>query len=171
LFSVNDIVVHPYHGVGKVTRIEKEELLGDKKTLYYIKMEKFMLKIDEEHAKIIGLRKLISKDEALKILSSLENPLYVEKDNWRKLYLKFKQEIKKDLKTTAKIMKKLIYFSRIRLLKPEEVKLMFLAKKILIEELSHALNTERKKIMEKINYNLKTFLKRMGIKSKNALAS
>lgn len=74
LFNPGDFVVYPTHGVGKVTRIEKEEIAGHKLELFVISFDRdrMTLRVPTNKAANSGLRKLSSKkrmDEALHTLT------------------------------------------------------------------------------------------------------
>jgi len=72
-FKVNELIVYPAHGVGKVIQIEEQEIAGAKLELYIVdfEKEKLRLKVPTGRAEQKGMRKLADKtliDQALKVL-------------------------------------------------------------------------------------------------------
>ncbi len=160
-YTIGDTVIHPYHGAGKIKEIIQEEFLGSTEHFYLIEMNKFSIKIPVKKTEEIGLRNIVSIDMLEQIYSYLLQPVLIEKENWHSLYLKYKENIKINLMSTILVLKKLYYFSKQRLLKPEEVKLLFLVKKIVVEEIHVAGNESRDDILNRINSNMKVFLAKM----------
>jgi CarD family transcriptional regulator len=73
VFKVNELVVYPAHGVGKIIQIEEQEIAGAKLELYIVdfEKEKLRLKVPTSRAEQKGMRRLSDKgqiDAALKIL-------------------------------------------------------------------------------------------------------
>ncbi len=160
-YTIGDTVIHPYHGAGKIKELIQEEFLGSTEHFYLIEMNKFTIKIPIAKTEEIGLRNIIGEDMLEQIYSYLLQPVLIENENWHTLFLKYKESIKTNLVSTIMVLKKLYYFSKQRLLKPEEVKLLFLVKKIIVEEIHVAGNEKREDILDRINTNLKVFLAKM----------
>lgn len=163
-YSVGDMVIHPYHGAGKIYDILQEEFLGRTEDFYLIEMNKFTIKVPVSKSDEIGLRNIIGTDKLEQIYSYLTQPVIIDTENWHSLYLRYKESIKTNLITAINVLKKLYYVSKTRLLKPEEVKLLFLIKKIVVEEIHVAGKENRDDILEKINSKLKIFLSNMESK-------
>jgi CarD family transcriptional regulator len=73
LFKVNELVVYPAHGVGRVVQIEEQEIAGIKLELYIVDFdkEKLRLKVPTSKSEQKGMRKLADKpliDHAMKVL-------------------------------------------------------------------------------------------------------
>jgi CarD family transcriptional regulator len=72
-FKVNELIVYPAHGVGKVVQIEEQEIAGARLELYIIdfEKEKLRLKVPTNKSEQKGMRKLADKpliDQAMKVL-------------------------------------------------------------------------------------------------------
>ena len=72
-FKVNELIVYPAHGVGKVVQIEEQEIAGAKLELYIVdfEKEKLRLKVPTSRAEQKGMRKLADKyliEQAMKVL-------------------------------------------------------------------------------------------------------
>src|ERR1700753_3386104 len=73
-FKTNDHVVYPTHGVGKVVKIEEQEVAGMKLELFVITFEKdkMTLRVPVMKAKSVGMRKLSSPDVVNNALNTLK---------------------------------------------------------------------------------------------------
>jgi len=72
-FKINELIVYPAHGVGKVVQIEVQEIAGAKLELYIIdfEKEKLRLKVPTNKSEQKGMRKLADKvmiEHAMKVL-------------------------------------------------------------------------------------------------------
>jgi CarD family transcriptional regulator len=73
VFKVNELVVYPAHGVGKISQIEEQEIAGARLELYIVEFEKekLRLKVPTSRAEQKGMRRLSDRgqiDSALKVL-------------------------------------------------------------------------------------------------------
>ena len=72
-FKVNELVVYPAHGVGRITQIEEQEIAGARLELYIVDFdkEKLRLKVPTGRAEQKGMRRLADKaliEQALRVL-------------------------------------------------------------------------------------------------------
>ena len=70
-FKVGENAVYPGHGVGRILSIEIKEILGSKQTFYSVQIIETGMKImiPRDNVKSVGLRPIISKEEASKVVS------------------------------------------------------------------------------------------------------
>jgi CarD family transcriptional regulator len=63
VFKVNELVVYPAHGVGKISQIEEQEIAGARLELYIVEFEKekLRLKVPTSRAEQKGMRRLSDK--------------------------------------------------------------------------------------------------------------
>src|SRR6476469_903069 len=75
-FAVGDTAVHPAHGVGEVTAIEKRDLGGSTNMFYVLKIVDTGLKVmvPVTATAQVGLRRVMSRKEADKVLRILRAP-------------------------------------------------------------------------------------------------
>src|ERR1700759_2349837 len=73
-FKTNDHVVYPTHGVGRIMKIEEQEVAGTKLELFVITFEKdkMTLRVPTMKAKAVGMRKLSSNDVVTNALNTLK---------------------------------------------------------------------------------------------------
>ena len=72
-FRINELVVYPAHGVGRITQIEEQEIAGTRLELYIVdfEKEKLRLKVPTGRAEQKGMRRLADKaliEQALRVL-------------------------------------------------------------------------------------------------------
>lgn len=157
MFNVGDKIVYPMHGAGTIDAIEQKDILGEKQDYYIIKMPgevKVMVPIAK--ASQIGVRNIINKEEAEKVLGVLEADETEMSNNWNKRYqgnmLKMKSGSVYEI---ADVVRNLSYKQKEKGLSTGEKKMLNNAKQILISELvlaEHATEPEVEKLIEnKIN--------------------
>ena len=93
-FSVGDKVVHPYYGPGRITSVERKELLDGQKLYYEIEIPIHDLSVylPRETMKEIGVRPAISRARLSRVLARLSS-------RPRRLPEDFKEEVWERLKT------------------------------------------------------------------------
>jgi CarD family transcriptional regulator len=82
-FSIGDIVVHPHHGPGRITDIERREFLDGKKLYYEIEIpaQELTVYLPREAMKEIGVRLAISRVRLPRVLARLRSqPRHLPED-------------------------------------------------------------------------------------------
>lgn len=157
MFNVGDKIVYPMHGAGTIDAIEQKDILGEKQDYYIIKMPgevKVMVPISK--ASEVGVRNVINKDEAGKVLQILEADETQMPNNWNKRYKENMEKMKSgDVYEVADVVRNLSYKQKEKGLSTGEKKMLNNAKQILISELvlaEHASADEVENLIEnKIN--------------------
>ncbi len=75
-YKIDDFIVYPTHGTGKIVRIENEVFDGKKIDFYVINFEqdRLLLRVPKEKAEELGLRKTSSKVRIKAAISALKTP-------------------------------------------------------------------------------------------------
>ena len=157
MFNVGDKIVYPMHGAGTIDAIEEKDILGEKQNYYIIKMPgevKVMVPISK--ASDIGVRSVIDKAEAGKVLEVLEANETEMSNNWNKRYKENMEKMKSgNIYEVADVVRNLSYKQKEKGLSTGEKKMLNNAKQILVSELvlaEHALENEVENLVEnKIN--------------------
>ena len=163
MYNVGDKVVYPMHGAGVIDAIEEKEILGEKQSYYILKMPgevKVMVPIltAEEH----GIRNVIDKAEAEKVINVLEqNETEMEK-NWNKRYRENMDKMKSgNIYEIADVVRNLSFKQKEKGLSTGEKKMLHNAKQILVSELvlaEHATQDEVEDLVDnKINTSFAMF--------------
>ena len=71
-FRINDFVVYPAHGVGKIMGVETQEIAGIEMELFVIAFEKdkMTLRVPTEKATSVGMRNLSSGEQIDKAMKT-----------------------------------------------------------------------------------------------------
>ena len=157
MFNVGDKIVYPMHGAGTIDAIEEKDILGEKQNYYIIKMPgevKVMVPISK--AGDIGVRSVIDKAEAGKVLEVLEANETEMSNNWNKRYKENMEKMKSgSIYEVADVVRNLSYKQEEKGLSTGEKKMLNNAKQILVSELvlaEHASENEVENLVEnKIN--------------------
>lgn len=168
MFNVGDKIVYPMHGAGTIDAIEQKDILGEKTDYYIIKMPgevKVMVPIDK--AAQIGVRNIINKEEATKVLDVLEAEETEMPNNWNKRYQENMLKMKSgSVYEIADVVRNLSYKQKEKGLSTGEKKMLNNAKQILISELvlaEHATEPEVEQLIEnKINISFEEHRANMG---------
>ena len=157
MFNVGDKIVYPMHGAGTIDAIEEKDILGEKQNYYIIKMPgevKVMVPISK--ARDVGVRSIIDKEEAGKVLQVLEANETEMSNNWNKRYKENMDKMKSgNIYEVADVVRNLSYKQKEKGLSTGEKKMLNNAKQILVSELvlaEHASENEVENLVEnKIN--------------------
>ncbi len=145
-FKVGDNAVYPGHGVGRVTAIECKEILGNKQTFYSIHILESGMKImvPRDNAKAVGLRPIISREEASKVLDILrETDVKIDNQTWNRRYREYMEKIKTgSVYEIAQVLRDLFLLKVDKELSFGEREMLKTARKLLFKELSLATGTD-----------------------------
>ena len=138
MYKIGDSVVYPMHGAGIIEDIEIKEVLGKEQSYYVVRMPigdmKVMVPMD--NAAGVGMRDVIEKAEAERVLKAFRT---VETDviqNWNKRFRENMVRIKSgDIFEVAAVVKSLMLRDREKGLSTGERKMLSNAKQILISEI------------------------------------
>ena len=148
MYNVGDEVVMPMHGAGKIDAIEERNILGEKQSYYILKMPgevKVMVPI--EKAEKVGIRNVIDKNSADKVLSVLEQDETEMNKNWNKRYRDNMDKIKSgDIYEIADVVRNLSFKQKEKGLSTGEKKMLTNAKQILVSELVLAEQSNKEEI-------------------------
>src|ERR1700759_914744 len=109
-FKTNDHVVYPTHGVGKIMKIEEQEVAGTKLELFVITFEKDMmtLRVPTMKAKAVGMRKLSSNDVVTNALNTLKGRARIKRTMWSRRAQEYEAKIDSgDLVSIAEVVRDL----------------------------------------------------------------
>lgn len=157
MFNVGDKIVYPMHGAGTIDSIEEKDILGEKQNYYIIKMPgEVKVMVPTNKAEEVGVRNIINKEEASKVMSVLGENETEMSQNWNKRYRDNMDKMKSgDIYEVADVVRNLSFKQKEKGLSTGEKKMLNNAKQILVSELvlaEHASQDEVEKLVEnKIN--------------------
>ena len=137
MFSVGDKIVYPMHGAGTIDAIEEKDILGEKQAYYIIKMPgEVKVMVPTAKAEEIGVRNIISKENAGKVFEILEENETEMSNNWNKRYRDNMEKMKSgDIYEVADVVRNLSFKQKEKGLSTGEKKMLNNAKQILVSEL------------------------------------
>ena len=157
MFNVGDKIVYPMHGAGTIDAIEEKNILGENQAYYVIKMPgEVKVMVPTAKAEQIGVRNVIGKEEAEKVISILGEDETEMSQNWNKRYRDNMEKMKSgDIYEIADVVRNLAFKQKEKGLSTGEKKMLSNAKQILVSELvlaEHAPQEEVEELVEnKIN--------------------
>ena len=109
-FNPDDYVVYPAHGVGKIIKIEEQEVAGINMELFVIAFEKdkMTLHVPTAKATSVGMRGLSSPDVVAKAMTTLKGRARVKRAMWSRRAQEYEQKINSgDLISIAEVVRDL----------------------------------------------------------------
>jgi CarD family transcriptional regulator, regulator of rRNA transcription len=109
-FSMNDYVVYPSHGVGKIIAVEEQDILDVKLELFVIDFEKDKMTLRVPTAKVesVGLRSLSSPELVAKAMTTLKGRARVKRAMWSRRAQEYEAKINSgDLISIAEVVRDL----------------------------------------------------------------
>ena len=158
MYNVGDKVVYPMHGAGVIDAIEEKEILGEKQSYYILKMPgevKVMVPIltAEEH----GIRNIIDKAEAEKVINILEQDETEMEKNWNKRYRDNMDKMKSgNIYEIADVVRNLSFKQKEKGLSTGEKKMLHNAKQILVSELVLVEHSTQDEVEELVDNQINT---------------
>lgn len=154
MFKVGDLAVYPAYGVGRIISIEEKNFSGQKKVFYVLKILRNGIKVmvPQKNANGNGLRCLIDEKKTSRIFRILKNKeISVNHQNWTKRFREYQNKIKTgSAYEVAEVIKDLHLTSLRKDLSFGEKRILEMAQKLLVQELSIALSKSEEEIEKKI---------------------
>jgi CarD family transcriptional regulator len=109
-FKVNELVVYPAHGVGRISQIEEQEIAGAKLELYIVdfEKEKLRLKVPTNRAEQKGMRRLSDKTQIESALKVLKGRARIKRTMWSRRAQEYDAKINSgDIMAVAEVVRDL----------------------------------------------------------------
>ena len=169
MYNVGDEVVYPMHGAGRIVAIEEKEVMEEKQSYYILEMPgEVKVMIPTATAEEHGIRSVINKEEAQKVMSVLEQDETEMEKNWNKRYRENMDKMKSgNIYEIADVVRNLSFKQKEKGLSTGEKKMLNNAKQILVSELvlvENTTNAEMEKLVDnKIDVSFKENREHEGI--------
>ena len=156
MFSVDELVVYPAQGVGKVERIETQEIGGVATELIIVRIlsNNVTLMVPVRNATNVGLRGVYTPEQAGSILEYLTDRsdfTGYSGQNWNRRYREYSEKLKSsNLKDVAYVLKELILIGKDKELSFGERRLLEQAMGLISLELSFALKQDQTEVKRSI---------------------
>jgi CarD family transcriptional regulator len=109
-FKAGDHVVYPTHGVGRIVKVEEQEVTGITLELFVITFDKdkMTLRVPTAKAKAVGMRKLASPDIVNNALNTLKGRARIKRTMWSRRAQEYEAKINSgDLVAIAEVVRDL----------------------------------------------------------------
>ena len=157
MFKVNELVVYPSQGVGRVERIESQEIGGVKADFYIVRIlsNNVTLMVPVLNAENVGLRPVCSKRIGQAIFESLNDRSEFTGytgQNWNRRYREYSEKLKSgDLSDVAYVLKELFLIGKDKELSFGERRLLEQAMGLVSMELAYSVGSDQEQVKEGIN--------------------
>lgn len=138
MYKVGDKIVYPMHGAGVIEGIEEREVMGKKHSYYIMRMPagNMTVMIPADGCDEIGVRYVITREEAEKVMETFRTENVCCEHNWNKRHRENMAKIKSgDIYQVIGVVKELMYRDKNKGLSTSERKMLGNAKQIMISEL------------------------------------
>jgi len=154
MFQVGDKIVHPMHGAGVVDSIVTKKVNGIAREYYIMKLPVggMLVMIPTENSTEIGVRPVITPEEADRILEAIPALNADMTSNWNQRYRENMMRLKSgNLLEVAYVVKGLSQKDGSRGLSTSERKMLHSARQILISELVLSRNCTYEEMENQVN--------------------
>lgn len=156
MFTVNELVVYPAQGVGKIECVENQEIGGAKAEFYIVRIlsNNVTLMVPVANAKNVGLRSVCPREIGESIIDSLKDRsdfTGYAGQNWNRRYREYSEKLKSgDLADVAYVLKELFLIGKNKELSFGERRLLEQAMTLITTELAYSLEKDPEDIRSDI---------------------
>ena len=158
MFKVGDKIVYPMHGAGIIQSIEEKAIGEEKQSYYIIKMPgEVKVMVPTAKAEEIGVRNIIDKETAGKVINVLEQECTEMSMKWNKRYRENVEKMKSgNIYEVADIVRNLTFKQKDKGLSTTEKKMLLNAKQILVSELVLAGDKNKEEVEQIVEDKINT---------------
>ena len=144
MFSIDQLVVYPAQGVGKVEKIESQEIGGTRSEFYVVRIlsNNVTLLVPVDNALNVGLRPICNLQKGNKVIDYMHDRsdfTGYSGQNWNRRYREYSDKLKSgDLSDVAYVLKELILIGKDKELSFGERRLLEQAMGLITSELAYA---------------------------------
>ncbi len=152
-YKVNQEVVYPLHGVGKIISIEDRDFRGNELTYYiiYIDVSDMTVMVPVDKADELGIRAIVNSRESKKALKLISEDFEPVPSDWKMRYQMNLDLLKSgSVLDIATVVRTLYHRSKVKELPILERKLFDSALRLLIDEISFSMNKQKGEVEEMI---------------------
>jgi CarD family transcriptional regulator len=153
-FAVGDKVVYPHHGAAVITRKERVEFQGQRTDYFVLEVatDQLILKVPVFSAVERGVRPVISRVVARKVLATFKEPPEEAGANWSRWYKLLTEKINSgDIFQVAEVVRDLTFAQQTKGISPALKRMLSKARLILASELRFALDVTEEEAMRRLD--------------------
>ncbi|HUU81710.1 MAG TPA: CarD family transcriptional regulator [Acidobacteriota bacterium] len=155
MFKVNDLAVYPAHGVGRIERIESQEISGFRQDFYVMRIldNSMIIMIPTKNVNNVGLREIIGQTEVPRLYSILRRrDAPIDNQTWNRRYREYMEKIKTgSVFEVAEVYRDLLMLKLEKELSFGERKMLDTARNLLVKEISLARNVGEEQIEQDLD--------------------
>jgi CarD family transcriptional regulator len=151
---VGDKVVYPHHGAAVITRKERVEFQGQRTDYFVLEVatDQLILKVPVFSAVERGVRPVISRVVARKVLATFKEPPEEAGANWSRWYKLLTEKINSgDIFQVAEVVRDLTFAQQTKGISPALKRMLSKARLILASELRFALDVTEEEAMRRLD--------------------
>ena len=156
-FAVGDKVVYPHHGAAVIARKEKQLFQGQRTDYFVLEVatDQLVLKVPIHKAVEQGVRPVISRTVARRVLATFKLPPEEAGANWSRWYKLLTEKINSgDIFQVAEVVRDLTYAQQTKGISPALKRMLSKARLILASELRFALDVSEDEAMRRLDRSL-----------------
>jgi CarD family transcriptional regulator len=153
-FTVGDKVVYPHHGAAVITRKERVQFQGQRTDYFVLEVatDQLILKVPVHTALDRGVRPVISRVVARKVLATFREPPEEAGANWSRWYKLLTEKINSgDIFQVAEVVRDLTFAQQTKGISPALKRMLSKARLILASELRFALDVSEEEAMRRLD--------------------
>jgi CarD family transcriptional regulator len=153
-FAVGDKVVYPHHGAAVIVRKERGEFQGQRTDYFVLEVatDQLTLKVPVPNAVERGVRPVISRAMARKVLATFKEPPEEAGANWSRWYKLLTEKINSgDIFQVAEVVRDLTFAQQTKGISPALKRMLSKARLILASELRFALDVSEEESMRRLD--------------------
>ena len=152
-YQVGDTVVYPHHGAAKVLKRGTATVFGETREYLWLQVayEDLTLMVPVDSIGEVGLRNVVTKDELEEVFAVLGNANARMPTNWSRRFKNHSEKMKSgDIYQYAEVVRNLSIRDKDKGLSVAEKKMLARAKKVLVSELTFALDLNQEQAEERL---------------------
>lgn len=153
-FNVNDKVVYPHHGAATIVKKERREFDGVRTDFFVLQVaiDQLILRVPVDKAAELGVRPVISKTAARRVLATFKEEPQEAGANWSRWYKLLTEKINSgDIYQVAEVVRDLTYAQQVKGISPALKRMLSKARLILASELRFALDLTEEDAVKRLD--------------------
>ena len=156
-YKAGDRVVYPHHGAAIIEKTEMVELNGEKKKYFVLKTahDELTVRVPVDKVDEVGMRPPISLEDVEDLFVLLAKKDVREPANWSRRFKNHQEKLKSgDVYQVAEVVRNLALREKAKGLSAGEKNMYTKARKVLVSELSFALDVTEEAAMDQVEEQL-----------------
>jgi CarD family transcriptional regulator len=156
-YKAGDRVVYPHHGAATIEKTEMVELNGEQKEYFVLRTahDELTVRVPIDKVDEVGMRPPISLDDVEDLFTLLSKKDVREPANWSRRFKNHQEKLKSgDVYQVAEVVRNLALREKAKGLSAGEKNMYTKARKVLVSELSFALDVTEEQAMDQVEEQL-----------------